>query len=259
VEPIGGGLQAVVLLDQSKFKDEHKSFEEFEKKAITGRKLVRATEKVEIAALVAYTPKVEEAQADILSFINEAVALTNQTYVNSQINIELKLVDTVRVDYTEGDNHERDLEELRKMDVIKMHRDEAKADVCVLLVNNAQGCGLAAAILATEDTAFVVVHYDCAIKNLSFTHEIGHLQGARHNYEVDSNLDPTYPYNHGYLSQTGNWRTIMAYPDETHPNRVPYWSSPDVTSEGEAMGSADKHNNARMLNESALTVSEFRK
>jgi hypothetical protein len=264
VEPIGNGLQCVAQLDQRKFKEDHPAnFKQIEKKEARKVKAADSASPVVITVLVAYTPKVDQLQADVNALIRGAVDLANTTYANSKINIKLELVATVPVTYVESGTHETDLERFRKkddgfMDEIHMIRDQKKADVCVLLIDNDQYCGLAAAILATEDTAFAVVHHDCAVKNLSFPHEIGHLQGARHNLEVDPTIDPSYPYNHGYLSQMGNWRTVMAYPTQQQPNRLPYWSNPNVMYMGEPMGTVDKQNNALMLNQSALTVSQFR-
>ena len=169
--------------------------------------------------------------------INGAVAVANSTYVNSKVNINLKLVQTVRVNYIESTTHAVDLDRFRMngdgfMDNVHTLRNQSKADVCVLLIDNSQFCGLAAAILAKPDTAFAVVHYDCAVGNLSFAHEIGHLQGARHDLGVDPTIDPAYPWNHGYLIPGTDGRTVMAYPAASNPNRIPNWSNPDVKYKG---------------------------
>ena len=57
--------------------------------------------------------------------------------------------------------------------------------------------GQADAIYADASSAFAIVDYDCATGYYSFGHELGHLQGARH----DPNNDPTstpFAYGHGY-------------------------------------------------------------
>ena len=271
VEPLGGGLQAVVQLDQSKYDDDKKHGAKH-----TEPKTGKIVEKkdplpkdgampVEVAVLVAYTPRVDGLQADVNDLITAAIDLSNLSYENSKINLRLKLVGTVKVNYAESGSHQTDLDLFRgtddqKMDEIHALRTEKKADVCVLLVDNDEFCGLAAAIGATDSTAFAVVHHDCAVKNLSFPHEIGHLQGARHNLEVDPTIETGRKYNHGYLSTKADakWRTIMAYPAEGKPNRIPFWSNPDVTHEGEDMGVANKQDNARVLRETALDIGAFR-
>ena len=118
------------------------------------------------------------------------------------------------------------------------------------MIENRQPCGLAAAILADVNTAFAVVHYDCAVKNLSFPHEIGHLSGARHDLKEDKTIDPAYPWNHGYHIPKTMGRTIMAYQTAQHPNRLPLWSNPKVNygMPPVAIGTEEHENNARMLN-----------
>ena len=274
VEPLGGGVQAVYQLDQTQFdKDHPKAFEEIEKNARADKLPAQAArgkepEPVEITVLVAYTPKVKAAvpAGNVQLLIDTSVDQANESYENSKVNLRIRVVDTVEVTYMESASHDDDLKAFRTkgdnvMDQVHDRRDASKADVCVLLIDNSQFCGLASAIGATADTAFCVVHYDCAFKNLSFAHEIGHLQGARHNPEVDDTMDPIRPFNHGFLSKMGGkWRTIMAYPTEDHPNRIPFWSNPDVKhpDTSEAMGTADKNNNARVLNETATLISGFR-
>jgi len=269
VEPLGDGLQAVVRLDQSKFhRDEPPEFKQIE--AEMARPLVERADPrpaadappITITVLVAYTPAVEK-QVLIQSLINGAVGLTNASYENSNVNIELELVHTVEVDYTESGTFQGDLDFFRGendpfMKNVHKLRNNHKADLCVLLVDDKDACGLAGAILAKEDTAFAVVHYECAVKNLSFPHEIGHLQGARHDLNADRTIDPRYPFNHGYLNPKGDWRTIMAYPTMENPNRIPYWSNPKVQYGGAPMGTPAMENNALMLNASALDLSRFR-
>jgi hypothetical protein len=149
------------------------------------------------------------------------------------------------------------------MDEVHTHRDTYKADVCVLIIDNPSACGLASAIMATEASAFCAVHWDCATGYYSFAHEIGHLQGARHNPEVDPNTSP-FPYGHGYLYIPDGWRTIMAYNHSSCPGgyctRVQYWSNPGIIypPSGVPTGTAATHDNARVLDETAFTVANFR-
>jgi hypothetical protein len=241
VEPLGNGLQAISLLDQSKFHhDEHPaSFKELERKInkkapVTGDAPLPATEQnpAVITVLVAYTPKVEAAYSnpnDILTVIDSCIDISNLSYQNSQVFVQLQLVHTVKVDYQESGSFQTDLDRFQGkadgfMDEIHQLRDSKKADICVLLIDNAQSCGLSAAIQAKEDSAFAVVHYGCAKDNLSFPHEIGHLLGARHDPDSDPTIEPDFPWNHGYLSKMGSWRTIMAYYADGKPTRIPYWA-----------------------------------
>jgi hypothetical protein len=264
VENLGGGMQAIVQIDQSKYDDEHKDHKPHPpipkdvKLAATPTPSAPSV----IRVLVAYTPKVDSEVADMVSLIDGAINISNQSYLNSDIHVKLELALKTPFNYTESGSIEKDLERFRTDTGIAVQRDKVKADVCVLLLDTTEACGLAAAILADADHAFCVVHYDCAVSNLSFPHEIGHLQGARHNLEVDSTIDPSFPFNHGYLCKKGNWRTIMAYPAPGKPLRIPYWSNPNknfgTAPSTEPMGTTDRNDNARMLNLSASRVSSFR-
>jgi hypothetical protein len=78
-----------------------------------------------------------------------------------------------------------------------------------MIINQSDYCGLADAIMANASTAFAIVHYDCATGYYSFAHELGHLQGARHDPANDpTNTPPCGPYGHGFqhLSPSPAWR-----------------------------------------------------
>ena len=110
---------------------------------------------------------------------------------------------------------------------------------------------------ADADEAFAVVHQDCAALTYSVAHEIGHLIGARHEISMDKTLTP-FAYGHGYVNGT-KWRDIMSYRESCNGcQRVPVWSSPDVIIRGEAAGTADYQNNARVIAEQAARVAAFR-
>ncbi len=117
---------------------------------------------------------------------------------------------------------------------------------------------MAAAIKATATSAFAAAHYTCITGYYSFGHEVGHLQGARHDRYVDSSTSP-YPYGHGFIPASKSWRTIMAYGNNcSNCTRIQYWSNPLKTYGGVAMGTAAYEDNARVLNETRGTVAGFR-
>ena len=104
VEPIGNGLQALTLLDQRKFKDDHpKEFDEIEKSQIKNgpnpapAAIAAGVNPIVVRILVAYTPNVEELHADVLSLIDGSINLANLSYANSGVNLQLELAATVRV------------------------------------------------------------------------------------------------------------------------------------------------------------------
>ncbi|MHB8895046.1 MAG: zinc-dependent metalloprotease family protein [Candidatus Geothermincolia bacterium] len=222
-----------------------------------------------IDVLVVYTPAARKAAGGASSMLNLAqlaIDTTNVSYANSLIAPRLTLAHAEEVAYTESAYFSTDWDRLKKtsdgfMDTVHALRDAYWADVVVLLIKNPASCGIAY-IEATETTAFAVVAWDCAVGNYSFGHEIGHLQGARHDWYVDW----TPGFNHGDVDLASRQRTVMAYNNECRASgfdceRLPYWSNPDVTYSGTSstpMGSLERENNVRVLNESAYTVANFR-
>jgi hypothetical protein len=220
-----------------------------------------------IDILVAYTPSARQAVTDINAHINLAVSEANQSYANSGIPIKLRLVNAYETNYAETGDFTKDLKRFRvngdkQMDEVHAIRTRFKADVAVLLVNNNSSCGLAAAIMAKSNSAFAAVHYDCAVGNYSFAHEIGHLQGARHDKESGTSGTDKVCNNsaYGYLNTIKGWRTVMAYNNTACVNqfcaRIAYWSNPTVNYQGDVTGESKKKNAACLI-KTRSTVANF--
>ena len=219
-----------------------------------------------IRVLVLYTPSAQTMVSNIKNTVLTAVAFANQSFVNSQINYQIELVYAGQTNYTESGDTHIDLSYFRGigdgfMDEVHTLRNKYSADVCVLLINDTIYCGLATGIGVTEDKAFCVVSAfgTCATTNYSFGHEIGHLLGCDHD-PLNESPNNLFTYSHGYVNPSKTWRTIMAYKPENIDNcpRLRCWSNPNVTHEGEPVGTTATHNNARVWNERSNTVMSFR-
>ncbi len=277
IEPLGNGLHAVSRIDQSGFPDEHPADNPagvldappaFE--PLTARNPGDGTVGIQavstVNVLVVYTAAAAAATSNISSLIQLAVDETNTSYVNSGININMVRVHTAQVTYNEsGRTFSQHVASLRgttdgSMDNVHTLRNTYGADVVVLVVNDSEACGIASTIKATATTAFAVAHYSCITGYYSFGHEVGHLQGARHDRFVDGSTTP-YAYGHGYIPSTKNWRTVMAYGNNcSNCTRIQWWSNPLKTYPvtGQVMGTAAYEDNARVLNLTAPTVAAFR-
>ena len=275
VEPLGNGLHAVSRIDQSGFPPEHPAdvpagvldvppFEPMAAKAPGGDGEVGIAAVSTINVLVVYTAAAAAATSNVSSLIQLAVDETNVSYVNSGVNINMVRVHTAQVSYNEsGRSFSQHVSALRSttdgiMDNVHTLRNTYGADVVVLVVNDSEACGIASTIKATATSAFAVAHYSCITGYYSFGHEVGHLQGARHDRYVDASTTP-YAYGHGFIPASKGWRTIMAYGNNCgNCTRIQYWSSPLKTYGGVAMGTSQYEDNARVLNTTAPTVAAFR-
>ena len=173
-----------------------------------------------IDVLVVYTPASRNryGQAGIEAKIDLAVAETNQAYINSQVNTQLRLVHRAEVNYVESASMSTDLGRLQGtadgyMDNVHGLRDAYLADTVSLIEESGQYCGIAYLMTTLshsfESNAFSVVASNCATGYYSFGHELGHNMGAHHDRQNGSGA--LYPYAYGYWAPDYSFRTIMAY------------------------------------------------
>jgi peptidyl-Asp metalloendopeptidase len=265
IRPLESGGHAIVLVNVNAMPPDHPpSYADLPTYRMPRRSAGLAKVNTTIQVLVNYTPSAAAASGDIAGLINLAVAESNQGYANSGVSIDLVLAAQGPTTYTESGDFNTDLTRYRGtadgfMDEIHAARDASAADVAVLLINNTQYCGLASGIGSTAATAFVAVYWDCATGYYSFAHEIGHLQSARHDPRNDSTTTP-YAWGHGFqYTKSPSWRTVMAYNcTGLGCPRLNYWSNPNNLYNGVPMGTANKNDNHRVLNDTRATVAAFR-
>jgi Metallo-peptidase family M12 len=278
IEPIGNGVHALIKIDQGRFPPEDPtSLKELEGRSSVLKPTVpgserRSDDRIGIGVLVAYTTAARDNVHDIDGLIQLAVAQTNRSYSNSKINIRLYLAGSVYVPYSEvkengtQKNEEEIRDELWVNKELKNQRDASGAALVAVIIGKNKYCGLSKTILADASTAFSVVNYDCMTANYSFTHELGHLMGARHDEnhhkpEINEKFHYAHGYQHPSSKKEESFRTIMAYAcDKANPCNpiIPYWSNPDVSYAKIPTGTAELNDNALMLRVSAETVAAFR-
>lgn len=218
---------------------------------------------IEISLLVAYTKAAARSYTSIdKDLIQLAVEQANQSFRASGVgNVRLKLVHTYQTRYVEKGSHFDHVFSFAdkgdgKMEEVHRIRKKYRADVAMLIVDDANGCGLAAGVAPPADRAFAVVHHQCAALSYSLAHEIGHIIGARHDMALDDSKDP-FPFGHGFVHGK-EWRTMMSYEQSCDKcPRLPIWSNPAVKVRGVAAGD-ELANNARVIAESAARVAAFR-
>ena len=206
--------------------------------------------------LVVYTEAAKSGaggQDAINALIESAVSSANTSYGNSEVSLNLRLVGSEEVSYNESGTSSTDITRLQGstdgyMDEVHTLRDNYKADLVALIVNDLSGCGIAF-LNSTQTSAFApygfsVTKRSCAVGNLSFAHELGHNMGASHDRDNSSGGAQPYSFGHRF----GSWRSVMAYAPGV---RVTQFSNPEVNYNSEATGvpeaESDSANNAATI------------
>jgi hypothetical protein len=226
------------------------------------RKALEA-KKITIDVMILYTKNAAKHYIrDPADILFHAIEDANKSFRDSGLgNITLRLVHSQEIDYDgRSDDHfnhlYRMVDGIGPFKEVKRLRDEKRADIVGLMIDNPNGCGLSTRVGPDSESAYFVVHHSCALINYSIAHEIGHILGARHDRRVDPTITP-YPFAHGYVSGT-EWRSLMSYNDACGGcPRIPYWSNPRVMYHDQPTGSAS-NDAARVILLEAERVSKFR-
>jgi Metallo-peptidase family M12 len=216
-----------------------------------------------IDVMLLYTPNVAARYVrDPADLLAVAIDETNESFRNSGLgNISLRLVHTQPLNY-DGSVEDQFTHLYTMVDGIgafknvKKLRNEKRADIVGLIIDNPNGCGLSTRVGPESDEAFFIVHHACVTVSMSMAHEIGHILGIRHDRFADNN-DMPIAYGHGYVNGT-KWRDIMSYNVGCGGcPRLPFWSNPRIMYNGEPTGTAAA-DSARVILENAERVSKFR-
>ncbi|WP_182668751.1 reprolysin-like metallopeptidase [Marilutibacter penaei] len=225
--------------------------------------------------------------------LQNLVDITNDAYVTSGINAEVRLVHSMEVNFPDNTANEDALSKLTgfkapstqltpdaAFTALRAAREEYGADL-VSLVRRFQtpeneGCGIAWLLgggltqitSADEYFGYSVVSdgqdpgedgktYYC--REETFAHELGHNLGSTHDADTADNEPGAFSYSFGYkiTSASSNFYTIMAYGDDGQtPYRV--FSSPSLTAcGGKACGTATA-DNVRSHNQTVGIIAGFR-
>lgn len=227
----------------------------------------------EVTVVVAYTAKLAAEVGDVDAYLALMEKDTNDSYIASGINARVNITHSYQTDYVSTGDMAEDNSLLLNENTsdwlpnpnplapngfgveLKSFRDGHQADVMVFLADrNASSpwAGWAGQIGTDDASALFTLSSWGTFKN-TFAHELGHLYGARH--DNDPGTTP-FAYGHGYCNDAKTWHTMMAITD--CGNRLNVWSNPNETYEGEAGGTADTHDNARVHNERVATMAAFR-
>jgi len=280
LEPLGGGLHALMVVDRAQFakcaveseeatvgietsdgvNDRRSSIESgtvesdtetLFKSTLSSKATLRTSAVSELKILVVYTPRAASESGNISSVAQGAVDALDDAFQNSGLPITATLVHHMQVTYTETGSQITAQARLEGkndgyMDNVHLVRAQYHADI-VALLNDEEDFnygGYAGSIGASVSTAFVTVQWNRAIGEYVLAHEIGHLAGGRHQTNIDPATLP-YEYGHGYVYSPHNWRTVQTVPQGAIPP-IAYWSNPDKLFGGVAMGTATSEDMVRV-------------
>jgi hypothetical protein len=202
-------------------------------------------------------------QATLESMARSAVQAANLAYQSSRVNVALNLVGYQPSPVKEGSSMAATVNALKSNSTARATRDKLAADMVLVLSQNADVCGFATLWYSWSGSTTNWDAYSGAYPNCLSTqvlaHEIAHLQQLDHNKENATGLG-AYPYSYGYrICTSGGFRDIMAYPCSTSVARINYFSNPNLTYNGYAIGNSASADGARSLNETAAEVAAYRR
>jgi predicted outer membrane repeat protein len=227
-----------------------------------------------IDVLVVYSPAARMAAGGteaMNALIDLAIVESNTAYLNSLIDTELRMVYKTEVEYYEVGTFYDHLNRLTDpadgyIDEVHTLRNLYRADMVTMLVEDTYYCGMAWVMTTLspdfEAHAFSVTSQMCATGSYTFAHELGHNQGCAHD-RANASVPGVFDYSYGYQEPNELFRTVMAYNCPGGCPRIQHFSNPDVDymdlPTGVPVGEPDAAHNALSINNTALTVANFRK
>jgi len=209
-----------------------------------------------IDVLVVYTKSTADTYSgDPTTRINQLFQVTNQIYLDSGVDLEIRVANTLMVDYTDDNSAETALNDIthnhhQAFNDVAAARSQAKADMVIFYrpFKAVHGnCGLAWVGGSDTEGNFSDAHLkDYMYAHIAFdgcgdymtAHELGHNMGLRHSRKQDGK-GGTFHYALGH-GEDNQFTTIMAYQSAFN---VDYWdgkvykfSSPELDCKGSPCG-----------------------
>lgn len=222
--------------------------------------------------------------AAVQALIQQRIAMTNQAFADSQVNAEVRLVYSQKLDASSTVSNGTLLEDLQQnngvFSEVEALRAQHGADM-VGYLRQFNAASISAGIAyrlgdsgTISDTDkryayFVVADGEYKVGNRvyfspenTFSHELGHILGAEHDHSHANSDSPIFPYAFGH-DRPGEFATIMSYESNdgiTEP--VMKYSNPDILCTetaacGVEQGELYAADNARAFNQTASHIAGF--
>ncbi len=274
------GAPSLTVEDFPEFKIDEKQLERLKKVSE-----VKSDERVTVNVMIVYTPSAESwansNEGSIFNTIASAMESAQLTLDNSVTYIDMVLVNSERVEYTESGNASTDLQNLTEegnghMDEVHYLRELYGADLVVLFADVDDVGGIAWLLnnrLGNPNIAFSLTRIQQASSSYTHIHEMGHNMGCHHHKEQSMQPGPTIWDNWNNNRWSAGWRwegsdnqmycSVMTYSsgqyfdDGRNATTVPVFSNPDRTHSGVSVGHGADGDNARTLRELRHIISSY--
>jgi hypothetical protein len=188
-----------------------------------------------------------------------AVTELNQVYINSEIDLEARVVSMQSVGYVEDGDYKTSFNFLVSDDNIMLIRDTIGADLVSLVTMD----DIYAYAYLTNGSLLDVYGFSllgAKYLNGDYSLEVAYGYNFGCDYNYDNSLkDRMIAYAYGYQSENCDFHTILAFPCGDS-QQILYYSTPNILwpDTDEPYGNADTADCTRVINESKLLVSQYR-
>lgn len=253
LDPLGGGLHALVKVDATKLPPNGEPLHVAHNASAppdATKNTSPACRHSTIRLLLVNSKESRELPSWQARHIQQ-IQNANLYMENSDVAITYEIAGFLDADYSDktGDSTSKMLDYMSSTThplgvAIAAERDRLKADMVNLMIDNSSDnvCGRAN-LTATKETAMSVT-----LCYSSIAHELGHNLGALHDWEPGTEV----PYMFGYRNPSKTFHTVMLDHDP-----IPYFSNPRLTFEGEPIGTVEREDVARRFNERREIVENF--
>mgnify|MGYP000751870024 FL=1 len=202
------------------------------------KKQKTSDEMVTISVLFVYSLSAEALyQGDVTTRLNHIIEVTNQIYIDSEVNIQIEIADTLAVDYPDEILSEQALDDItykthEAFTNIENIRFEAGADMVALLRPNMDAdtvCGIAWGndeVINSINYMYSHTSIDCP--DYVNAHEMGHNMGLAHS-QAQGNEGYSFPFARGYRisDPDSGFSTVMAY-SVSNAGKIYKFSNPEI-------------------------------
>lgn len=199
-----------------------------------------------VTIMVLYSNEFANGFASPSARINQLIEFTNQAYIRSGINIQLKLAHAQALSFNNGTNIGTLLNQITNgsgsFSGVESLRNKYGADMVALLPFRSGGgsSGVAWVNGGSQRFSYSVTQLSPNCCDSVFAHELGHNLGSGHE-RVSANPNQGSPCNFNFVDHacghgnaSRNWGTIMSYLNSGRVNHV--FSNPGLSCLGEPCG-----------------------